>query len=1095
MGWNLLGGLMPPAVDTAEERERRHSRDSGAEEEFEVLEQEEIKEHRHSGDSGNCSEVEEGQNTNRAIELEFQLTQSLLSQVKAGENNRNANSGKQAQLDLERMDFLINGQTISKAYVHESYCQYNHLISSENANYRLFAKQVFTEMFKYAKAETPNDNILEELITNCNQAGYDGSLLMQLSPIFSKHKLSLPHANDRKISIVYNSQGSLNIQYCPSMPVRELDTNKEICRVDAILEFTLKFRDSKVEYENGKVTFAIPEQLENYKADGKSLLDEINRHFEDEDNRITETLEKNMNEGPKSFAAEDLSITESSSDSSEVANKVVTDPGILGNVANVLVGVAEVTAVVATELFWPQDQVNIEPRHNEEEFTIIPKNLTFDGLIDVINKAKNYGDYAGLDKTINNIEESDRFITDLNCGNLKDFCSQQLNLTDHTHNVLLNNSYDETNGYYNHSVKELSLLAIAANDTLVERYAETHKSILFTQDEGLDRLLIGVGGQCYIKFLLEHLDKPNHTMFLDGICKKLERASFVGNQKCVEVILNRFKNTEAEGRIIFSSKLLHYAIHLAPESKAAEVIVNRKVVDINSIDNSGIAPLHYAVARDNFKLISLLIENGANVDVQDERHGRTALHWAAYHDKFEIVKLLVNKGADWNIKDRDGKTALDLVGTKSLYLVREENREKSSSESKITKFLEGLDDKTPLHLNIKKDPESKNIDNQRPQRSIVDKEENIMNNKKVSIEETIDNNNYRRGKMPKNIEEKLSNAIFALNYEEVMSLVEKVRKEDNSVDTKQILNKALEDANKTEVGKKDKLSQSKLAKIKIFLEKEFEHVAALSVSGNIAATASSQEIPVVERKESEPDSPSLSSEDDDFSKLESDDSPRISSDSPSFDIISETEVPETAAEMPSMVTEGKSDDLNDEKDDQQNLTIPTAVDQGTSPIPESQCGTAHNKEDFTVLPQSSSLGFANESVNTVISIDNNRKEQTSNKPAKHVEQVANENIQPKSVANKQASNSNKIYTKENSVKWPTVATWMFAVTGVLSLAAAPVAYFALGTSLLVAGVAAGIGAFCIVAAIAVHYYNKAPSGPLKGPDVEEVVRNAAVEAS
>ncbi|UXX40287.1 MAG: hypothetical protein ACR812_07345 [Wolbachia endosymbiont of Oryzaephilus surinamensis] len=71
MGWNLLGGLMPPAVDTAEERERRHSRDSGAEEEFEVLEQEEIKEHRHSGDSGNCSEVEEGQNTNEQLNWNF----------------------------------------------------------------------------------------------------------------------------------------------------------------------------------------------------------------------------------------------------------------------------------------------------------------------------------------------------------------------------------------------------------------------------------------------------------------------------------------------------------------------------------------------------------------------------------------------------------------------------------------------------------------------------------------------------------------------------------------------------------------------------------------------------------------------------------------------------------------------------------------------------------------------------------------------------------------------------------------------------------------------------------------------------------------
>ncbi|WP_265024863.1 MULTISPECIES: ankyrin repeat domain-containing protein [unclassified Wolbachia] len=1029
MGWNLLGGLMPPAVDTAEERERRHSRDSGAEEEFEVLEQEEIKEHRHSGDSGNCSEVEEGQNTNRAIELEFQLTQSLLSQVKAGENNRNANSGKQAQLDLERMDFVINGQTISKAYVHELYCQHNHLISSENANYRLFAKQVFTEMFKYAKAETPNDNILEELITNCNQAGYDGSLLMQLSPIFSKHKLSLPHANDRKISIVYNSQGSLNIQYCPSMPVRELDTNKEICRVDAILEFTLKFRDSKVEYENGKVTLAIPEQLENYKVDGKSLLDEINRHFEDEDNRITETLEKNMNEGPKSFAAEDLSITESSSDSSEVANKVVTDPGILGNVANVLVGVAEVTAVVATELFWPQDQVNIEPRHNEEEFTITPKNLTFDGLIDVINKAKNYGDYADLDKTINNIEESDRFITDLNCGNLKDFCSQQLNLTDHMHNVLLNNSYDETNGYYNYSVKELSLLAIAANDTLVERYAETHKSILFTQDEELDRPLIGVGGQCYIKFLLEHLDKPNHTMFLDDICKKLERASFVGNQKCVEVILNRFKNTEAEGRIIFSSKLLHYAIHLAPESKAAEVIVNRKVVDINSIDNSGIAPLHWAVARNNLELMGLLIGNGAEIDIQDERHGRTALHWAAYHDKFEIVKLLVNKGADWNIQDRDGKTALDLVGTKSLYLVREENREKSSSESKITKFLEGLDDKTPLHLNIKKDPESKNIDNQQPQRNIVDKVENIMNNEEASIEEAI-GNNCEEGKMPGNekiIGEKLSNAVDRINLTRLIHLLKKLEVSTYEPTVQKLLDQANDKITNLEEGEQ----KEALEQIILFLENELKHTAAtLPVDNNVEAAASSQEAPLVESKES---SPSLSSEEDDFSKLEgnkSDCSAGTSSDSNSnspFEKISE-EGHETRISVIDTV--------------EAEATANGTVSSNSVPCTLRVELTSDDEDEF--------LSIEIEDVNNDINV---------NQPTEHVEQVANGNGQPKTELpriNEQSSKSGLKKNPQNTKKY-VVAASALAIAGIVSGVAV-----AVYLEMLAVGIA--VAACCLIAA-------------------------------
>ncbi|WP_264337737.1 MULTISPECIES: ankyrin repeat domain-containing protein [unclassified Wolbachia] len=257
------------------------SRDSGTEEGFEILEREE-KERRRSEDSGNESQEESGVNnsdtkSSAVTTLEFQLTQSLLGQVKANENDEDVKSGNTAYQDLYRTDFfVINDRTIDNSFIKGLYDKYN-----EGDDKRLFAKYVFTEIFKYAKAEVPNDYILEELITSCNQAGYDGSLLMQLSPIFSKHKLSLPHANDRKISIVYNSQGSLNIQYCPSMPVRELDTNREICRVDAILEFTLKFHNGEVEYENGKVTLIIPEEL---KAGRESLLDDINERFTDYDN-------------------------------------------------------------------------------------------------------------------------------------------------------------------------------------------------------------------------------------------------------------------------------------------------------------------------------------------------------------------------------------------------------------------------------------------------------------------------------------------------------------------------------------------------------------------------------------------------------------------------------------------------------------------------------------------------------------------------------------------------------------------------------------------------------------------------------------------
>ncbi|WP_264719855.1 TomO hydrophobic C-terminal domain-containing protein [Wolbachia endosymbiont (group B) of Eucosma cana] len=375
------------------------------------------------------------------------------------------------------------------------------------------------------------------------------------------------------------------------------------------------------------------------------------------------------------------------------------------------------------------------------------------------------------------------------------------------------------------------------------------------------------------------------------------------------------------------------------------------------------------------------------------------------------------------------------------------------------------------------------------QRSIVDEGENIMNNKKVSIEETIDNNNYRRVKMNssdqniKTVGEMLSDAIFALNYEEVISLVEQAKQEGNSVDTKQILNKALEDANKTEVGKKDKVSKSKLAEIKIFLEKELEKTTAvLPVNDSVesmGATVISQEIPVVEREGSES---SLSSDNNDFSKLESDDSPRISSDSPSFDIISETEVPETAAEMPSMVTEEKSDNLNDEKDDQQNFTIPTTVDQGTSPIPGSQFGTAHNEEDFTVQSQSSSLGFANESLDTVISIGNNREEQISNKPAERVEQIANKDTQPELVipiADEQGSKSNQKTTVSQNTKKYVVAASALAITGI-ALGAAVAVYL----EMLAIGIAVAV--CCLIAATITYCYR--PKSLVEDNQVKKVMQ-------
>ncbi|GFR27071.1 ankyrin repeat domain protein [Trichonephila clavata] len=254
MGWNLFGGLIPPTANHTEEKEHRHSGDSGTEEEFEILERGEIKERRYSGDS------------------EFQLTQSLLSQVKADENNENVKSGGVAYKDLHRMNFVINGQEIDRNFINKLHAD---LIKNDKGkkNYRLFAKYVFIKMFKHAKAEVPDDHILEELITSCNQAGYLALLPIQMHNILKEYQLSLNDPDKETIYIDCSDENCVSINYKSSIIVRnDDDPEKEICELGSSLEFTLRFQNGKVEYENGKVTLTIPEQLKDYKVGRKSLL-------------------------------------------------------------------------------------------------------------------------------------------------------------------------------------------------------------------------------------------------------------------------------------------------------------------------------------------------------------------------------------------------------------------------------------------------------------------------------------------------------------------------------------------------------------------------------------------------------------------------------------------------------------------------------------------------------------------------------------------------------------------------------------------------------------------------------------------------------
>ncbi|CCX31479.1 Similar to Ankyrin-3; acc. no. Q12955 [Pyronema omphalodes CBS 100304] len=83
-----------------------------------------------------------------------------------------------------------------------------------------------------------------------------------------------------------------------------------------------------------------------------------------------------------------------------------------------------------------------------------------------------------------------------------------------------------------------------------------------------------------------------------------------------------------------------------------------------SIDVRGrgnMTPLHYAAMTGNLKWSQILLQAGANFELQDGSWKRP-LHWAAFGGYTDVVALLVKKyGASTNVRDEYGRTPLHLA--------------------------------------------------------------------------------------------------------------------------------------------------------------------------------------------------------------------------------------------------------------------------------------------------------------------------------------------------------------------------------------------------------------------------------------------------
>ena len=81
---------------------------------------------------------------------------------------------------------------------------------------------------------------------------------------------------------------------------------------------------------------------------------------------------------------------------------------------------------------------------------------------------------------------------------------------------------------------------------------------------------------------------------------------------------------------------------------------------VHMLQTMGFTALYLAAQEDNPHICELLLENGANPNVQGGPQKLTPLHLAAHSNHLAVCCILAEHGADISMKDVDGDTPLIL---------------------------------------------------------------------------------------------------------------------------------------------------------------------------------------------------------------------------------------------------------------------------------------------------------------------------------------------------------------------------------------------------------------------------------------------------
>jgi len=217
---------------------------------------------------------------------------------------------------------------------------------------------------------------------------------------------------------------------------------------------------------------------------------------------------------------------------------------------------------------------------------------------------------------------------------------------------------------YKNEIGADPLMAAAANghDTTVTMLLENGADgVNMKNMNGFTSLMQSTKYPRTIAVLLDAGAEVNMQNTQDNGCTALMLAAIQGHSETVSILIDNGADvsiTDKDGRAA-----LNYAVSQGHFKIASTLIENG--ADVNNVNKNGETALmiaakegHFENVRGGLETLSILMDYGADANIADPDLGETALMYAASEGDFETVSILVDNGADVNILSKNGMTAL-----------------------------------------------------------------------------------------------------------------------------------------------------------------------------------------------------------------------------------------------------------------------------------------------------------------------------------------------------------------------------------------------------------------------------------------------------